>query len=564
MLKTNIKNIEWAKKELENGLRKFLPNFSTVDMAVIALLLYKARNMGKDSCGETIKELPEDIQNDIHYYSKAEVTWNDVKFLLNKYDADVFLDILKSIDESDSRRNTIDSLPESLTMLAKKIMDVKDNTSGLQLYSGCGKTMNELVDGYSGVAITGVENTKQHNLIARLKATAFNNNKFIVCDSIKYCLENRDKEHYDFVLSTHPLGLKLRKLNDNLNELTNIYPVLKNGTAVDWVCCLLAMDVLNIGGKAVAFMSSGCMFTNQDKDVRKFLIHNGYIEAVVELPNKMYPQTGINTIMVVLSKGNREIKLVDATNIYTPGRRQNEFTEENIDEILNAYNNITDKSVVVNVEELEKKDYNLLPTRFITEQEQEVENGQFLEDLVTFNRSAVITASELDKLAVSENTESENYYLRLSEIHDGVIEKHLPKLRNIDEKYEKHLLKNNDIILSRNGTPFKVALYTEKGNRRVLPVGNLLILRAKVEKVNPMYLKAYLESENGVASLGKIMTGVAMQVISLERLKKMVVPVPDMDEQNKIAEKYLSVIGEIEELNSKLITAKERLLSILK
>ena len=305
------------------------------------------------------------------------------------------------------------------------------------------------------------------------------------------------------------------------------------------------------------------MFTNQDREVRKYLVHNGLVEAVIALPAKMYSYMSIKPVMVVLSRGNKEVKMVDASDMFTPGRRQNEFSEENIEAIIDAYNHPGEKSVCVTIDDLSKSDYTLLPTRFLAVPEAAIKNGKPLEELVRFGRSVAITASALDKLSVDENDASTNYYLRLSEVHDGMVDNRLPKISCIDKKYEKYLLEDNDIILSRNGSPFKVALFNEQAGTKVLPVGNLLILRADTSKINPIYLKAYLESEQGIAGLSALLTGVAMQVISLERLKKMLVPVPDMEEQNEIAEKYLSVVDELKILNLKILNAKDRLRHVI-
>ena len=271
----------------------------------------------------------------------------------------------------------------------------------------------------------------------------------------------------------------------------------------------------------------------------------------------------IKPVMVVLSRGNKEVKMVDASDMFTHGRRQNEFSEENIEAIIDAYNHPGEKSVCVTIDDLSKSDYTLLPTRFLAVPEAAIKNGRPLEELVRFGRSVAITASALDKLSVDENDASTNYYLRLSEVHDGMVDNRLPKISCIDKKYEKYLLEDNDIILSRNGSPFKVALFNEQAGTKVLPVGNLLILRADTSKINPIYLKAYLESEQGIAGLSALLTGVAMQVISLERLKKMLVPVPDMEEQNEIAEKYLSIVDELKILNLKILNAKDRLRHVI-
>ena len=122
----------------------------------------------------------------------------------------------------------------------------------------------------------------------------------------------------------------------------------------------------------------------------------------------------------------------------------------------------------------------------------------------------------------------------------------------------------DDIILSRNGYPFKMALFNmQEKNVKVLPVGNLYVLRADKKQINPVYLKAYLESQQGIANLKGMLTGVAMQVISTERLKQLLVPVPPMEVQNKIAEKYLAIMDEIEVLNLKINAAKDRLMHVI-
>ena len=492
------------------------------------------------------------------------MVWDDVKQLLEMYETEDFLQVLLSVSDNDARTNSC-NLPASLNQLAEMFLRIKSEPGkGLQLYSGSGDTLTGLVCRHNNLAVTGLELSRDGVLISQFKAFALGAQIEVIRRSpIDYCLAGRGKADYDFVISTHPFGLRVRMLSDKYPKLSDIYPFLRSGTAADWVCGLLALDNIAPDGKVVAFFSEGCMFTNQDREVRKYLVHNGLVEAVIALPAKMYSYMSIKPVMVVLSRGNKEVKMVDASDMFTPGRRQNEFSEENIEAIIDAYNHPGEKSVCVTVDDLSKSDYTLLPTRFLAVPEDTIKNGKPLEELVRFGRSVAITASALDKLSVDENDASTNYYLRLSEVHDGMVDNRLPKISCIDKKYEKYLLEDNDIILSRNGSPFKVALFNEQAGTKVLPVGNLLILRADTSKINPIYLKAYIESEQGIAGLSALLTGVAMQVISLERLKKMLVPVPDMEEQNEIAEKYLSIVDELKILNLKIMNAKDRLRHVI-
>lgn len=560
------KQAENLSKKIEEGLRILLPGYTALDKAAITLVLFAASSLqaGIVTYSEAIASLPENIKADIRNCTKVDVVWDDVKQLLEMYETEDFLQVLLSVSDNDARTNPC-NVPASLNQLAERFLRIKSEPGkGLQLYSGSGDTLTGLVCRHNNLAVTGLELSRDGVLISKLKAFALGVQIEVIRRSpIDYCLEGRGKADYDFVISTHPFGLRVRMLSDKYPKLSDVYPFLRSGTAADWVCGLLALDNIAPDGKVVAFFSEGCMFTNQDREVRKYLVHNGLVEAVIALPAKMYSYMSIKPVMVVLSRGNKEVKMVDASDMFTPGRRQNEFSEENIEAIIDAYNHPGEKSVCVTVDDLSKSDYTLLPTRFLAVPEDTIKNGKPLEELVRFGRSVAITASALDKLSVDENDASTNYYLRLSEVHDGMVDNRLPKISCIDKKYEKYLLVDNDIILSRNGSPFKVALFNEQAWTKVLPVGNLLILRADTSKINPIYLKAYLESEQGIAGLSALLTGVAMQVISLERLKKMLVPVPDMEEQNEIAEKYLSIVDELKILNLKIMNAKDRLSHVI-
>ena len=68
---------------------------------------------------------------------------------------------------------------------------------------------------------------------------------------------------------------------------------------------------------------------------------------------------------------------------------------------------------------------------------------------------------------------------------------------------------------------------------------------------------------NGIAKLTSCLTGITIQIISLESLKKVRIPLPPIDEQNKIAEKYEAILEELELLRMKTENAKDRLKHIL-
>lgn len=554
--------------EIADILRIDLPGMKEFDI-LAAVYFLKIANQ-QDTCPDNLWDLREKMDSKvadvIFEYSKVDVTWKNLKRLFHKVDTVVLDDILRNELSKDNFIDGNIDTPDSLVNLLERFLETSPEDSVMNFNVGSGLLLTALYNSNPSNILFGMDVSDFQLKHAYLRATAIPDNKMnLFTDNLlNYLVENKFQNKFDKIISTHPFGLRARMLNRDYPFIEGSYPFVKSGMAADWLYLMSAMNLLKENGKVVAFVSAGCLFTNQDKEARKYFIDNGYIESIVILPRKMYSSIGINIAMVVLSKGNKEIHLVNAESIYKKGRRQNEFTEEHIQKILDASKNDTEISVTVVNEKFADEDYSLMPERFIVNTEQNIENGKYLGDLVTINRSAMITASELDKLTVIDNREVDTYYLRLSEIHDGVISENLPKISHIDEKQEKLLLMQDDIILSRNGYPFKMALFNmQEKNVKVLPVGNLYVLRADKKQINPVYLKAYLESQQGIANLKGMLTGVAMQVISTERLKQLLVPVPPMEEQNKIAEKYLAIMDEIEVLNLKINAAKDRLMHVI-
>ena len=84
-----------------------------------------------------------------------------------------------------------------------------------------------------------------------------------------------------------------------------------------------------------------------ESQVRRWLLENDLIEAIIAMPTDLFYNTGIATYVWVLSKNKREerkgkIQLIDATNICHKlrkplGNKKNEFTKEDRAEITKLY-----------------------------------------------------------------------------------------------------------------------------------------------------------------------------------------------------------------------------------
>lgn len=92
-------------------------------------------------------------------------------------------------------------------------------------------------------------------------------------------------------------------------------------------------------------------------------------------------------------------------------------------------------------------------------------------------------AAELDALTCHEDTGTS--YLNLGDISDGHVNDDLPNLKSLDPKMAKYCIHDGDVLLSKTGVPFKVAVAEVPEGRRILANGNLYVISVDKDKVDP-------------------------------------------------------------------------------
>lgn len=361
---------------------------------------------------------------------------------------------------------------------------------------------------------------------------------------------------YDIIFLNYPFGLDSKTLVHYLESRKDIYPGL-NKRSSDWVYNCKIIEELNENGRAVVIMTNGSVSNITDMKIKKYFIENGYIETIISLPANLFNSTTIPTTLMVLSKNNKKVRMVDASKQYQQERRRNIMSNENIDNILQSVYSDTEISIIVPNKEILENDANLNPRRYI-EKPIEYQNGVVFETVIkSITRGAPCKASELD--LISSKSETNYQYLMLSNIQDGYIKDELPYITKIEEKYEKYCIKNNSLVISKMGAPIKMAVVHVDENKQVLANGNLYVIELDETKVNPYYLKAFFNSEEGINALNRIMVGATLPSIPVNELKALTIPLPSIEVQNEIALNYINTLDEIRILNLKIVKAKNKL-----
>ena len=128
--------------------------------------------------------------------------------------------------------------------------------------------------------------------------------------------------------------------------------------------------------------------------------------------------------------------------------------------------------------------------------------------------------------------------LTISDIEDGQISDNLTKINVKDNKYNRYLVRENDLIISSKGTRIKIAVVGNIGNRKIIANGNLIVLRLDTSKINPLYLEMFLNSSDGQTILNQIQTGAVIISINPSRLVEITISTLPLEKQNEIADDY--------------------------
>jgi type I restriction enzyme M protein len=132
------------------------------------------------------------------------------------------------------------------------------------------------------------------------------------------------------------------------------------------------IETLNEHGKAGVILPHGVLFRGSSEGkIRKQLIDENLLKAVVGLPANLFYGTGIPASILIFDKNkgdNTEVLFIDASNEFENGKNQNRLRDEDVDKIYNTFSEwkTVDKySHIATLEEIKENDYNLNIPRYV-------------------------------------------------------------------------------------------------------------------------------------------------------------------------------------------------------
>ena len=185
--------------------------------------------------------------------------------------------------------------------------------------------------------------------------------------------ENPSKKmRFDAVVANPPFSLRW----DPNDELAKDFRFKNYGlapkSAADFAFLLHGFHFLDKEGTMAIILPHGVLFRGgAEAKIRTKLLQDGHIDTVIGLPPKLFFSTGIPVCILVLKKCKKsdDVLFVNASEYFTKGKRQNHLGIEDIDKIVETYQYRKEEerySRAVSFEEIEKNDFNLNISRYVS------------------------------------------------------------------------------------------------------------------------------------------------------------------------------------------------------
>ena len=174
------------------------------------------------------------------------------------------------------------------------------------------------------------------------------------------------EQTFDYILSNPPFGREWKNEKNAVEKEAKLgfagrfgagLPAVGDGQMLFLETAVAKMKPT--GSRAAIIHNGSPLFTGDagsgPSEIRRYLLENDLLEAIIALPNDIFYNTGIATYIWVLSNkkaGNRKgkVQLINANGLFEKrrkalGNKRNDISEEQIAEITRVYGDFTENEI---------------------------------------------------------------------------------------------------------------------------------------------------------------------------------------------------------------------------
>jgi len=187
------------------------------------------------------------------------------------------------------------------------------------------------------------------------------------------------KPSFDAVVANPPFSYRWEPTDALADDVRFKNHGLAPKSAADFAFLLHGFHFLKDEGVMAIILPHGVLFRGgAEERIRTKLLKDGHIDTVIGLPANLFYSTGIPVCILVLKKCKKpdDVLFINAAEHFEKGKRQNQLKPEHIAKIIEAYQYREEEprySRRVEMAEIEKNDFNLNISRYISTAEAEDE-----------------------------------------------------------------------------------------------------------------------------------------------------------------------------------------------
>ncbi|MCM3654107.1 N-6 DNA methylase [Metabacillus litoralis] len=372
---------------------------------------------------------------------------------------------------------------------------------------------------------------------------------------------NGDLMRFDGIITEPPFGVAGWGFEVAKNDVYGRFRYGIPGRALgDMAFILHSIASLEKKGKAINVISNGVLLRGgSEEKIRGELINNDLIEAVISLPSRLHINTIIPVSLLIINKNKpdhliNKVLFINAEECYEKiNRTQNELGENDIEKIVDTYLNskeVENFSRLVSADEIAANEWIIYPSRYFDRGKVTTKLGKFEISRKNYELSDV-KMCDLQSLSydisrglsvtkeISNNESPSHYLINLANVQEGKINhEDLTEIRLDSKKSKEYELQPGDVLISSRGTSSKIVVISDKDlvGKKLAYSNNFIRIRVNKEKMDPYFLKTFLESPPGKYLLEFNQTGTIGTVLSHKDIKSLLIPLPSIEKQKEVAD----------------------------
>jgi len=300
----------------------------------------------------------------------------------------IFEELIRRFNEASNEEAGDHFTPREVIRLMVNLLFMPDGD--ILTTKGIVKTLYDPACGTGGMLSVAEDYVRELNPDARLEVFGqdYNAQAYAICGS-DMMIKGQDIEHiafgdsftddrfprhkFDYMLANPPFGVEWKPEADFITREHEEQgfggrfgaglPRVNDGSLLFLQHMISKMKDPKEGGTRLAIVFNGSpLFTGAagsgESEIRRWIIENDWLEAIVALPDQLFYNTGIYTYLWIVTNrkepGRRgKIQLVDATKFFKKmrkslGNKRNEVCDDQRDEITRLYGMMNDECGMMN------------------------------------------------------------------------------------------------------------------------------------------------------------------------------------------------------------------------